>query len=132
MRLRRRVTLAMTLILAFGLFAGVAGADNGLPEHGHIKLIGAEWTGSGAGGDLVIDSYRRCVDLPVTPLQAHHSSIHQGQAAAGLATGNPGQGTHLVLPVAPFPGIPFEDCASFEAFVENVFDFPNNPIDLSR
>jgi hypothetical protein len=76
--------------------------------HGHIMLIGAEFTGVGPG--TVITSFRRCITLAsgkALALHAHHETVHRGKA--GEALRNAG---NLVLPLAPLS--PFTGCEDFE------------------
>lgn len=115
------LTLLFTALLLSLLAAPApaqATADEDLPEHANIMLLGAVWTGS--GWTTQIESFHKCVDLPVTPLNAHFSSIHWGNAAKGLAKGESGKGSHMVIPVAPFPGIEFSNCADFEELFEEL------------
>jgi len=77
------------------------------PLHGHVMLVGAEFTGTGPG--TVITSIRNCVTLAAgkqLPLHVHHSSVHRGRA--GEALRNAG---NLVVPLAPLS--PFTGCDDF-------------------
>lgn len=88
------LVLVAALAMSLGMF-GTAGAQ-GPPPHGHVKLLHAEWTGAGPTTDVT--AYRKCVDLAggnQLPLNAHHSTVHQGRAGQALA-----QAGHLVIPTA--------------------------------
>jgi hypothetical protein len=61
--------------------------------HGHVKVIGLEESDG-------LLRYRKCVDLPVTPMHAQHKHKHMGGAHG------PDQ---IVGPTAPYGFI--QDCA---------------------
>jgi hypothetical protein len=106
------VLSALTLLLGM---VGMAGAQQvgpdwpgGLPPHGHMRLLHAEWTGPGVGPTTNVLSYGRCVDLAdgkVVTIHAHHENLHVGRAGVAQRTG----GGHLVVPTAPLT--PFANCA---------------------
>jgi hypothetical protein len=103
--MKRGVTLVAVLALALSMFAGVSAADEhgDTPEHGHIRLLHATWTGPGVGPGTEVLSYRKCVDLAggnALPLQAHHDTVHTGRAGQALR----GAG-HLTIPTFPLTGI---------------------------
>ena len=108
--MRKIVTTAAIGALAVATvnLTSSATADEGPPLHGHIMLIGAVWEGEGPG--TVVKSFRRCITLAsgnVLSLQAHHQTVHRGQAGEALrAAGN------LVIPLAPLSG--FTGCGDFE------------------
>jgi hypothetical protein len=80
--------------LAFGsVTASADGHGEGLPPHGHVMLLHADWEGSGPG--TVIKSYAKCVDVAGGNIQpAHHDTIHMGRAGQALRT----KAGHLVIP----------------------------------
>lgn len=110
----RRILIAVpfaVLVLILALFASLVNAEEHeeLPEHGHILGLGLEFDED--TGELL--SYRKCVDLAnnrALPLHSHHEQVHFGQAGEALIFAGNG-----VAPTAPFPEIPWEDCADFEA-----------------
>jgi hypothetical protein len=99
---------AMALIGVLG--SGPTGASE-LPEHGHVMLLGAVWTGSGPDTD--ISSYDRCVDLAngnALKNHAHHNTIH-----TGIAGGAVKKSGHLVIPTAPLAPPWLTGCAAVDA-----------------
>lgn len=104
------------LVLALGMMTGVSAADEhpgDTPEHGHIRLLHATWTGPGFGPATHVLSYRKCVDLAAgkaLPLQAHHNTVHTGRAGKALR----GAG-HLTIPTSPLT--PFTNCAQYAEMV---------------
>jgi hypothetical protein len=99
--MKKLITAFAGLALAMGLFAGVAGASNHLPLHGHMLVQGLEF---GPGGV----TYEKCVDLAnnqALTLHAHHEAMHVGPAGYALFT----HAGHFVVPAAPFS--PVRDCA---------------------
>jgi hypothetical protein len=101
------VTLVVAVALAGGTASGPASASE-LPEHGHVMLLGAIWTGSGPGTDL--ESYERCVDLAngrALKNHAHHANIHTGSASEAVKKSG-----HLVIPTAPLAPPWLTGCAA--------------------
>ena len=99
--MKRTMTLLAALALMLGLFAGVASADEELPEHGHMLLQGVQGTPEAF-------TYRKCVDLAnnqALPLHVHHATLHTGTAGEALFA-NAG---HVAFPTAPLT--PIRDCA---------------------
>jgi hypothetical protein len=113
--MRKIVTIAAATLLALSLMAapGMAHEQTAdTPPHGHlfvhrpvIEFIvdGPQGTGVYATG------FRKCIDLPVVPLTAHHAGIHTG--AAGEALGE--RAGHVVVPTAPLT--PWANCAELKA-----------------
>lgn len=99
------IAAATTATLALGGATVLAdGGDHGLPDHGHILLLGV--------GD---DDYRKCVDLAggrSVPLVAHHGRVHApeiGDDGRGINVKGIRQAGHAVVPTAPlspYPGCP--------------------------
>ena len=63
-------------------------------------------------GQLYGVGFRKCIDMPVTPLQGHHANVHTGQA--GLALERAG---HAFVPSYNFPFTPWENCAEFATYL---------------
>lgn len=116
--MRKIFVLMAAMALTLGMVGVASAEEHGQPwpEHGHIMLLHAEWTGVGSQGTLEITSYKKCVDLAGGNKndRAHHTTIHTGRAGQALA----GAG-HLVLPTTGIT--PFANCADF---AENFFPFP--------
>ena len=105
----RRIALALA---AGGLAAAAlvtpAQADEHLPEHPHLLLLGADFSDAGV-------TFRKCVDLAggqALPLHVHHEHLHVGKTGQALRE----HAGHLVIPAAPFPSpfITWRDCQEFE------------------
>jgi hypothetical protein len=82
-----------------------------LPPHPHLLVLGAEVD---LENRILLDA-RSCVHLAggqALPLKAQHQHVHFGNAGEALLV-NAG---HLVIPAAPFPGVPWSSC-------EELFDF---------
>lgn len=110
--MRRALIVALAAMLTL-IVAGSVAADNHLPEHPHILVLDAEVDFSGE--EPVLLSTRGCIDLANNQrlrLNAQHQHMHFGTAGEALFV----HGGHIVIPAAPFPGVPWEDCASFLAF----------------
>ena len=103
--MKRLIVLLLTVTILGAVVAGSAPAQ--LPEHAHILLLGLEFdeTGEPVG-------FRKCVDLAggnALPLHAHHAHLHFGKTGEKLFT----KAGHAVVPVAPFPGVPWSNCEEF-------------------
>jgi hypothetical protein len=109
--MNNKLTSAVAAVAALALIGGPAVGSTGaseLPEHGHVMLLGAVWTGSGPGTE--ISSYERCVDLAngrALKNHAHHATIHTGTSAAAVKKSG-----HLVLPTAPLAPEWLTGCAA--------------------
>lgn len=112
--IRRPMTLLATALLALSVLAAPATAhEDDDPLHGHMLiqrptvefLTADDFRVSSEG--FYVTAIRRCVDLPVTPLRAHHANVHQGPGGDGLANAG-----HAIAPVAPFGEL--ENCAALE------------------
>ena len=106
---RTAAVLGATTALVLGASAGPAQADDEagpLPPHGHVLVLGFEFK----GGEV---TFRKCIDIAAgqaLPLTAQHEHIHFGRAGEALFT----KAGHAFIPVKPFPGIPFANCADLE------------------
>lgn len=110
---RRSLTRAAAFVapvaLGVTVLAGTAQADEhggGLPPHPHVLVVGVEFDATGEPVGV-----RNCVDLAANqalPLHVHHEHLHFGivNQKFALHTNN------VVVPTAPFPGVPWTDCAS--------------------
>jgi hypothetical protein len=105
-------------LLALSVVAGPAVADEGhdheLPRHSHMLIQRPEvayLTDGPDGEGLYLLGWRRCIDLPVVPLQAHHRTIHTGNAGGQLLD----RAGHVVIPSAGLA--PWENCADFETWL---------------
>jgi hypothetical protein len=106
--MRKVLALGLTVGLLLGLSAVPASAQ--LPPHPHVLVLGLELDEQ---GEPV--GFRKCVDLAANqplPLNAQHQHVHFGPAGEALFT----HAGHVVVPTAPFPGIPWTDCESLIAF----------------
>ncbi len=125
--IRRPLTLLAAGLLALSMLAAPAAADEDEPPlHGHMLIqrptvdwLTVEDDGVPWDGPYVL-AIRRCIDLPVTPLQGHHANVHEGRAAEGLANAG-----HAVAPVAPLT--PYADCAAFETALAEAGALPAGP-----
>lgn len=110
--MRSVITLAVALAVAFGFTTTSATAE--LPPHPHILLIGADIEFvEGGNPPFIVHSYERCVDIAANQtlgINAHHLHFHFGTAGDSLRSKTP----NFPFPAAPFPGVPWEDCAGFE------------------
>ena len=115
---RRSALVSVTLALTTGalLVGAAATADEHegppLPEHGHMLLLDATLEFTETGPPLI--SYETCIDLAnarTLRLNAHHEHLHFGRAGEAQHTAG-----NVVVPTAPFPGLPWTDCASFAVF----------------
>lgn len=111
--MRRIVTTLAAALLALSTTAvpGMA-REEGPPEHGHmlVQRPVIEFLDDGPQGPGVYAiGFRKCVDLPIVPLTAHHAGIHTGAAGQALRD----QAGHQFLPTAPLS--PYADCAGLEA-----------------
>jgi hypothetical protein len=113
-RIRRTAALLAAITMALAMTTLAAGADEHIPEHGHMLVQRPEF------GVVTIDGIdylaavgaRRCVDLAAGQalhLGAHHDRVHFGTAGAMLGE----KAAHAVVPTAPFS--PWENCSALEA-----------------
>lgn len=103
----------LVLAIAIGLMVvgTAATADQHLPEHPHVLVIGLEFD-EATETPISVD---RCVDLAANQalrLNAQHAHMHFGTAGEALFT----HAGHAVVPTAPFPGVPWTDCESLLEF----------------
>lgn len=113
----KRTIATLVAMLALTMTIGPAGAQ--LPEHGHILLqrpvVDFLPEGPQGPGVYLVD-YRKCVDLAgnqALPLRAQHTHLHFGTGGEALFE----HAGHVVIPVAPFPGVPWTGCDDFGDFV---------------
>lgn len=111
--MRRIVTTLAAALLALSTTAvpGMA-HEQGPPEHGHmlVQRPVIEFLNDGPqGSGVYATGFRKCVDLPVVPLRAHHAGIHTGTAGQALSD----RAGHAVVPTAPLT--PYADCAALKA-----------------
>lgn len=105
----------LALVVGLGVMAAGASAGAELPPHSHILLVDADIEfDEQANPPFIIHEYKKCIDIAANQtlrLNAHHQHFHFGTAGDALRekTGN------FPFPTAPFPGVPWEDCAGFEA-----------------
>lgn len=102
---------ALALVLTVGLLLGLSAVPVSaqLPPHPHVLVLGLEFDEQGE------PSIRKCVDLAANqalPLNAQHEHVHFGHAGEALFT----HAGHVVVPTAPFPGVPWTNCESLIAF----------------
>lgn len=102
------LTFAVTVLAMVG--TGLAD-EHELPEHPHLLLLGLEFD---ASGEPI--GFRKCQELAAgqaLPLNSQHEHVHFGTAGQALffKAGN------AVVPAAPFPEVPWSNCAEFEAVV---------------
>lgn len=125
--MKRLMILCSVLLLALAMASpAVADGhdhDHEVPEHPHAMLLDFELVEGGDTPDPSDDvvTFDRCVDLAnnrALPLEAHHHSVHTGTAGIGDPDVGLTRAGHAVVPLQPFPGLPFEDCADIEAFVQ--------------
>ncbi len=108
----------MTKQLAIAAFVTIIGcvailgtvlAQEDLPRHPHLLVLGVEFDGETPTG------FKQCVELAAGQalrLNSHHDHAHFGTAGAALAE----KAGNFVVPAAPFPGVPWSNCAELEAF----------------
>jgi hypothetical protein len=113
--MRRIVTTLAAALLALSTMVGPGMADEHPqgppPEHGHlfVQRPVIEFLPDGPHGPGVYATgFRRCVDLPVVTLTAHHASLHTGSAGEALVE----RAGHAVVPAAPLT--PWASCADLE------------------
>ena len=120
-RVRRMAALLAAIIMVLAMMTLSAGADEHIPEHGHMLVQRPEI------GIVTIDDvdyiaavgFRGCVELAAGQalhLGAHHQRVHFGTAGAMLDM----KAGHAVVPTAPFS--PYDDCAALEAALPIVFE----------
>jgi hypothetical protein len=101
------ISVLLGTLAAFG--SPVDEHDQPFPEHPHVLVLGVEFDPTGEP-----ISIRKCVDLAANqalPLNAHHVHVHFGTAGFKLET----NASNVVVPTAPFPGVPWTDCESLLA-----------------
>jgi len=102
---------ALMVFVAAGLLVGIlgtsAGADQHIPLHPHMLVLGIEFDGEEPVG------YEKCIDLAANnklPLSAHHSALHVGTGGEALLN----HAGHIVVPGAPVS--PWADCEELIGF----------------
>lgn len=104
----KHILVLMSAILVLATVG--MGVSQELPEHPHLLVLGLEFD---AVGEPV--GFRKCVDLAAgrsLPLNSQHAHVHFGTAGVALF-----EAGHAVVPAAPFPGVPWSNCAELEAIV---------------
>lgn len=109
--MRKLFLAALVLGLLSAGSVALASPDHSspFPEHPHVLVLGLEFDGEEPVGA------RKCIDLAANralPLRAHHVHVHFGTAGEALFV-NAGHG---VAPTAPFPGVPWANCAELMEF----------------
>jgi hypothetical protein len=112
-QMKRKLLASMTVAGALsGTLVGAAltaPAVAQLPPHPHLLVLGLELN---EAGEPV--GFRKCVELAAgqaLPLNTQHEHVHFGHAGEALFT----HAGNVVVPAAPFPGVPFSNCAELEA-----------------
>lgn len=112
-RMSAVAVLGALLLLLTGTMVAVASPredhDQPFPEHPHVLVLGVQVDEN----DEPV-SVKKCVDLAsnqALPLNAHHVHVHFGRAGEALASNG-----NFVVPVAPFPGVPWSDCETLLDF----------------
>lgn len=109
--MKRRIAVLLVAMMALSLVAGPAMArpSHFDDSHGHMLVLGVEVEfledGSEGPGPYVT-GFRKCIDMPVTPLRGHHANVHTGQAGMALE----GAG-HAFVPSYNFAFTPWDSCA---------------------
>lgn len=116
--------LIILYVIVGMMFAGTAAIahDNpeALPEHPHLLVQRPEIDFIDLDNDPTTDpvpavvDIRKCVDLANNqklPLRSQHHNVHLGTAGMMLFE----KAGHAVVPAAPFPLVPWDDCEGFVA-----------------
>lgn len=117
--MRRFFTVAVAAIMTLVLAGGAATAaqhdhdHEELPEHPHVLVVGVEYeeVETPEGVERVAVAYKNCIDLAANQalkLNAHHHNVHFGTPNMKFFENLDGR--NLVIPMAPFPGVPFANC----------------------
>ena len=114
--MRRSPVLLLAAALLLGVLALPASADDHLPDHGHVLLLHADFEPNPdfpeEGPPFILHGFEKCVELAnARKMPAQHDNLHFGTAGQMLLT----KAGHMIVPLAPFPGVPFESCADLEA-----------------
>ncbi|HVR33497.1 MAG TPA: hypothetical protein VMS74_12435 [Acidimicrobiia bacterium] len=107
--MKRFVPFLLVIALGSMLAATAATAQEEIPPHPHMLVLGLEFDGEEAIG------YRSCVDLAANKtlrLNAHHERMHFGRAGEALFSAG-----HAVVPGAPAFDLPWSNCEELIAFV---------------
>lgn len=110
--MKRVIAAAALGAMVFGtMLAGPAFSDGHLPEHGHLLLTGLEFDETGEP-----INYKKCRELAngqALRLNAQHQHLHFGTAGEALFD----RAGNAVVPLAPFPGVPWSNCEEFAAII---------------
>jgi hypothetical protein len=120
-RTRRTVAVLAAAMMILGIVTLAAGADEHIPEHGHMLVQRPEIGIVTVDGTDYIAAvgFRKCVDLAAgraLHLGAHHERVHFGTAGAMLEA----KADHAVVPTAPFS--PWADCSALQAALPIIFE----------
>ena len=102
--------IATAVILGVGAVVGSSLAQSSLPEHPHLLVIGFEIE------EGFVVSFRNCVELAggqALKLKTQHAHVHFGTANLALQQ----KAGNAVVPTAPFPFVPWSNCAELESYL---------------
>lgn len=110
--MKRVIAVAALGAMVFGtMLVGPAFSEQDLPEHGHLLLTGLEF--DDAGEPIAYKKCRELANGQPLPLNAHHEQVHFGTAGEALFV----RAGNAIVPLAPFPGVPWTNCEEFAAIV---------------
>ncbi len=113
----KRFLIVFTVLVGMTLSASFAvGNSHPLPEHPHIlvqrPVVELYDFGDPIGVVPAVVGVRKCIDLAgnnALKLGSQHHNVHFGNAGEKLFD----KAGHVVAPTAPFPGVPWANCAEF-------------------
>lgn len=112
--MKRRIAVLIAAMMVLSVMAGPAMAKPQMfdESHGHMLVLGVQAEFLTVEGDsvpwdgLYAVGFRKCIDMPITPLRGHHANVHMGQAGMALE----GAGNAFV-PSYNFPHTEWDNCA---------------------